>query len=111
MGGQRRVDRVVDRLVDQMVEAVGAGIADVHRGALANRLQSFEDLDVARGVGVAHQAAPRTVPSVGSVTRPSFTSHQVTRLVSGSPTSAVVKKTRPPPAPRSRTPARPPGSR
>ena len=95
VAGQRLVDRVVDRLVHQVVEAVGAGVADVHGGALADRLQPLEDLDVARGVGVAHQAAPRTRSSVGSVTRPSRTSHQAARPVSGSATSAVVRKTWP----------------
>src|SRR3984893_3145376 len=98
VAGQRLVHRVVDRLVDQVVQAVRAGVADVHGGALADRLQPLEDLDVARGVGVAHQAAPRTLPRVGSVTRPSLTSHHVTRRVSGSVASAVVRKTCPAPA-------------
>jgi len=43
---QRLVDGVVDHLEDHVMQA-GAivGIADVHTGALANRIQSLEDLD------------------------------------------------------------------
>ena len=46
VASQRLVDRVVDHLVDQVVEAPRAGVADVHRGALADRLHAFQDLDV-----------------------------------------------------------------
>ena len=45
------VDRVVHALVHQVVEPRQAGPADVHPGALADRLQALEDLDVVRGVG------------------------------------------------------------
>ena len=50
VAGQRLVDRVVDGLVHEVMQAVGAGVADVHGRALADRLESLEDLDVARGV-------------------------------------------------------------
>ena len=42
---QRLVDGVVDDLVIEVVQAALIGAADVHAGALANRLQPFEDLD------------------------------------------------------------------
>ena len=48
--GQRLVDGVVDDLVDEVVQAHHAGRADVHAGALANRLQALEDGDVLRVV-------------------------------------------------------------
>ena len=46
--GQRLVDRVVDDLEDQVVQAALGGVADVHAGALADRLETLEDLDLAR---------------------------------------------------------------
>ena len=48
--GQRLVDGVVDDLVDEMVQAHHAGRSDVHAGALAHRLQAFQDGDVLRVV-------------------------------------------------------------
>ena len=51
--GQVLVDAVVDHLVDQVVQSGDAGAADVHRGALAHRLQPLEDLDV-RGIVVGN---------------------------------------------------------
>src|SRR6185436_9724914 len=44
------VDRVVDDLVDEVVEAARSGVPDEHAGALANRLQALEDLDLGRAV-------------------------------------------------------------
>src|SRR5882724_10414211 len=55
--GERLVDGIVDDLVDQVVQAVGARVADVHGGALADGLEAFEHLDVARGVRVCAHAA------------------------------------------------------
>ena len=52
IAGQRFVDRVVDDLVDQVVQAGRAGRADVHRRALANRLEAFEHLDLVGAVVV-----------------------------------------------------------
>jgi hypothetical protein len=51
------VDGVVDELPQQVRQAVGAGAADVHAGALADRLEALEHLDVrgvvAGGLGLA----------------------------------------------------------
>ena len=55
--GQRFVDRVVDDLVDEMVQAGSAGRADVHRRALADRLEALEDLDLVRAVVVRRACA------------------------------------------------------
>ena len=44
--GERLVDRVVDDLVDEVVQTARTGRADVHSGTLANRFESFENLDV-----------------------------------------------------------------
>ncbi len=46
VAGERLVDGVVDHLVHEMVKAAGAGGADVHAGAFADRLEAFEDLDI-----------------------------------------------------------------
>ncbi len=45
VAGERLVDRVVDDLGDQVVQAALAGRADVHAGALADRLEALEHLD------------------------------------------------------------------
>ena len=45
VAGQRLVDRVVDHLVDQVVQAALAGRADVHAGALADRLEALQHGD------------------------------------------------------------------
>src|SRR5215218_1589411 len=49
--GEGLVDRVVDDLVNQMVKTTWTGRADVHAGALANRLQALEDGDVLGAIG------------------------------------------------------------
>ena len=59
--GQRLVNRVVDNLVDEVVKPARARRADVHAGALADRLQALEDGDVLRVVtwfGVGARSAP-----------------------------------------------------
>ena len=43
--GQRLIDRVVDDLGDQMMQPALGGVTDVHAGAFANRLETFENLD------------------------------------------------------------------
>ncbi len=62
LAGEGLVDGVVDDLVDQVMEAAGAGRADVHARALADRLETLQDGDVlsvvaavalAGGAGVA----------------------------------------------------------
>ena len=50
MSVDRLIDGVVDDLPEQVVIAVGVGTADVHRRALSDRLQAFEDVDVFRGI-------------------------------------------------------------
>ena len=58
--GQGLVDRVVDDLVDEMVQTGRAGRPDVHRRALADRLEALENLDlrgaVVRAIAVAVRA-------------------------------------------------------
>ena len=46
VAGHGLVDRVVDDLVDEVMEARGTGRADVHTGALTNRLEAPEHRDV-----------------------------------------------------------------
>ena len=44
--GERLVDRVVDDLVDHVMQARAViGVADIHAGPLAHRVEAFEDLD------------------------------------------------------------------
>jgi hypothetical protein len=46
VASQRLVDGVVDDLVDHVVQARAViGVADIHAGALAHRLQALENLD------------------------------------------------------------------
>ena len=46
MAIHRLIDRVVNDLPDQMVEASHSHATDVHTGAFANGLESFQDNDV-----------------------------------------------------------------
>ena len=48
--GQGFVDGVIHRFIDQMVQTFLADVADVHRRTLANGLQTFEYLDIRRGI-------------------------------------------------------------
>ena len=59
---ERLVDRVVDDLADQVVQPALVGAADVHAGTAANRLQPFQDLDVATAV-VSRRAGRRLWPT------------------------------------------------
>ena len=43
--GERFIDRVVDDLGNEMMQAALGGVADIHAGAFANRLETFENLD------------------------------------------------------------------
>ena len=52
VAGEGLVDRVVDDLPHQVVQAALAGGADVHAGALADRLEPLEDGDRAGVVGL-----------------------------------------------------------
>ena len=49
MAGQRFVDGVVHHLVDHVVQARAVvGVADIHAGPLAHRIEAFQDLDRTR---------------------------------------------------------------
>jgi len=50
--GLRLVDTVVDDLVHQMVQPPRRGVADVHGGSLADRLETLENLDLRGVVGL-----------------------------------------------------------
>ena len=51
MAGQRLVDRVVHHLIDHVMQARPViGVADVHAGALPDRVEAFQDLDRIRAV-------------------------------------------------------------
>ena len=65
--GERLVDRVVDDFVDEVVQPRGAGRADVHRRALADSLQPFEDLDFVRAVVGRARTADAVVAVVAAV--------------------------------------------
>ena len=50
MAGERFVDGVVDDFIDHVMQArTIVGVADIHAGALAHRIEAFEHLD---GIGV-----------------------------------------------------------
>ncbi len=55
--GQGLVDGVVDHLVDEVVQTPLTGGADVHAGALANRVQTLENRDRAGVVGHGRRAS------------------------------------------------------
>ena len=59
------VDGVVDDLPDEVVEPPGVDASDVHAGALADRLEPFEDGDVGRGVVGGSHDEPSKVPTGG----------------------------------------------
>src|SRR6266849_7144841 len=52
VAGERLVDRVVDYLVDQVMKPALGGVADIHPGALAHRLEALENSDRLRAVTV-----------------------------------------------------------
>ena len=58
VAGERLVDGVVDDLPHQVVQPALGGRADVHAGALADRLEPLEDGDGAAGVAVLTGAGP-----------------------------------------------------
>ena len=53
---ERLVDGVVDDLPEAVHEPARVGRADVHAGALADRLESLEDGEMAGGIVGAHVA-------------------------------------------------------
>ena len=50
--GNRLVHRIVERLGGEMMQRALVGAADIHAGAAAHRLQTFEDLDILGGIAV-----------------------------------------------------------
>ena len=59
MPGQRLVHGVVDDFGEQMVQRLFVGAADIHAGAAAHRLQSFQHFDVGRGIAGLGAGRPR----------------------------------------------------
>jgi hypothetical protein len=59
---QRFVDRVVYNFIEEMVKPVRAGAPDVHRGPPPDAFQTFQYLDLFRGVAgrVRHEATLRS---------------------------------------------------
>ena len=64
VAGDGLVDRVVDDFVDEMMQTIGTGGPDVHRRALADRVEAFENLDRA---GVVAHAGDVPVRNRGEV--------------------------------------------
>ena len=50
VAGQRLVHRVVDDFGEQVMQRLFVGAADIHARAAPDRLQPFQDLNVARGI-------------------------------------------------------------
>ncbi len=58
MAGERLVHGIVDHLGEEVMQRLLVGAADIHAGAAAHRLETLQDLDVARGVaGLGRRAA------------------------------------------------------
>src|SRR5262249_10347865 len=104
VAGQGLVDRVVHHFEDQVVEAIGRGVADVHRRTLADGLQPLEAPNVRRGVAVAvapglrrlplGHATPRTKDWSRALTSASFTC-QTAAVSTAAPPSGPEKSTCP----------------
>ena len=66
MAGQRLVDRIVGDLEHHVVEARAVvGVADVHAGALAHRVEALEDLDAVGAIFILVGIASHG-PQIGS---------------------------------------------
>src|SRR5262245_9894817 len=50
MAGQRLVHGIIDHFGEQMMQRLFVRAADIHAGTATDRLESFQHLDVARGV-------------------------------------------------------------
>jgi len=60
MAGQGLVDAVVDDLIDHVMQPRAViGIPDIHAGALAHRIQAFENLDRIRAIFLARGGLSR----------------------------------------------------
>ena len=56
---QRLVHRIIDDFGEQMMQRLFVGAADIHAGTPAYRLQSFQHLDVGRGIAGLGAGRPR----------------------------------------------------
>src|SRR5690606_29481329 len=75
VAGEGLVDGVVDHLIDHVVQARAVvGVADVHAGALAHRVQALENLD---GVG----AVGGLLGGVGAALGRVLVGHQFGRII------------------------------
>ena len=54
IAGKRFVDAVVHDFPDEVVKAARAGRSDIHSRAFPHCFQSFQDLNVVRGIGMIH---------------------------------------------------------
>ncbi len=52
MPGQGLIDTVINGLINQMMQAASGGIAYVHRGSLANRLETLQNLNGSRVISL-----------------------------------------------------------
>ncbi len=69
VAGDGLVHRVVEHLGHEMMHGPFIGAADVHAGALADRLEPLQHLDIAGGVGIVlgrggTLAAPRPIEQI-----------------------------------------------
>ena len=46
VAGNGLVHGIVDHLGEQVMQGIGVGAADIHAGAAANRLETFQHLDI-----------------------------------------------------------------
>src|ERR1700730_4551344 len=75
MTGQRLVNRVIDDLRDQMMETALGGVADVHAGALANRLETLENPDGLSAVTVGTLFVCHRKRQTALTSQPSLTNY------------------------------------
>src|SRR5215813_4548822 len=76
--GHRLVNTVIDDLGHELVQAADVSAAYIHTGALAHRLESFEDLYLGGGIGILlHQRLrgchTSTLPSHSVSSKPTCT--------------------------------------
>ena len=72
MAGERLVHGIVDHLGEQVMQRLLVGAADIHAGAAADRLEPFQNLDVARGIGrLRRRAAQGGASGAASAAAPS----------------------------------------
>ena len=64
MPGQGFINGVVDDFVDQVVQSPLTSASDVHAGSLANRLKTFQDLDIAGVVRHTQPLPPGFIPDL-----------------------------------------------